>query len=453
MQEILSKIDFSRIDAEYADVRIEQTQETTILFEKEQMKQASVSPSCGAFLRVLKNGNWAYRATTDLSNLQADLIALVAKTDLLPPKQGVKWPKREANTFHAQHYEKSGSHNFSLEQKKTFCESLLPIFTDEPLVQGFQFRYADMYKQKWFRSSDNIEFSYDYSQAGGGVFFSIKEGEKFFEDYISFFIRDPNKDLNATVAKLKAELEENKSFLDAPSIEPGKYTVVLDPGVTGVFTHESFGHKSEADFMLGDEAMKAEWEIGKKVGSDILNIVDDGNWPDTSGYVPIDDEGNMKQKTYLIKDGKLAGRLHSTMTAVELDEAPTGNARAKNFQFDPIVRMTNTYIEGGAKDFDEMIGPITKGVFLKGYKHGMGMSTFTIAPRKAFMIENGRITTPVNVSVLSGNVFETLNNIVDLGKDFDIHSGATGGCGKMEQWPLPVADGGPSIVVENMTLS
>lgn len=453
MQEILSKIDFSKIDAEYADVRIEKTQETQILFEKEHMKQAAVSPSCGAFLRVLKNGNWAYRATTDLSQLQSDLQSLVAKTQLLPANKGVAWPRREVLKFQEARYATTGAHTFSLEQKKHFCEKIIPIFNDENLVQGFQLRYQDMYKQKWFRSSDNVEFSYDYSQAGGGVFYTLKNGENYFEDYISFFIANPVDELERTLSKLKNELVEGKEFLEAPSIEPGQYTVVLDQGVTGVFTHESFGHKSEADFMLGDEAMKAEWEIGKKVGSDILNIVDDGNWPGTSGYVPIDDEGNKKQKTYLIKNGKLAGRLHSTMTAAELDEAPTGNARAMNFQFDPIVRMTNTYIEGGEKNFEEMIGPITKGVYLKGYKHGMGMSTFTIAPRKAFMIENGKLTTPVNVSVLSGNVFETLNNIVDLGKDFEIHSGSTGGCGKMEQWPLPVADGGPSIVVENMTLS
>lgn len=453
MQEFLSRIDFSKLDVDYADVRIEKSQETEIVFEKEQMKQSIVSPSCGAFLRVLKNGNWAYKATTSLENLQTDLESLIKKTSLLPKKEGVKWPSREALKFNSDHYNKTGAHQFSLEQKKTFCEGLIPTFVNDSLVSAMRLRYKDMYKEKWFRSSDNIEFYYDYSQAGGGVFFTIKEGEKYFEDYISFFIQNPVEELKRVQEKLKFELEEGKQFLNAPSIEPGQYTVVLDQGVTGVFTHESFGHKSEADFMLGDEKMKEEWQMGKKVGSDILNIVDDGNWPDTSGYVPIDDEGNIKQKTYLIKDGKLAGRLHSTSTATALEEEPTGNARAMNFQYEPIVRMTNTYIEGGKKPFDEMIVPIKKGVFLKGYKHGMGMSTFTIAPRKAFMIENGKLTTPVNVSVLSGNVFETLNNIVDLGEDFDIHSGATGGCGKMEQWPLPVADGGPSIVVENMTLS
>src|SRR5690606_38569275 len=165
---------------------------------------------------------------------------------------------------------------------------------------------------------------------------------------------------------------------------------------------------------------------------------------------PIDDEGNRKQKTYLIKDGKLAGRLHSASTALALGETNTGNGRAMNFEFGPIVRMTNTYIEPGTNSLEQIISDVKKGVYIKDFKHGMGMSTFTIAPGKAYMIENGKITKPVKVSVISGSVFETLMNIKAVANDFEVKSSAFGGCGKFEQWPLPVADGGPSILVDGM---
>ena len=145
--------------------------------------------------------------------------------------------------------------------------------------------------------------------------------------------------------------------------------------------------------------------------------------------------------------------MHSTQTAILLDEAPTGNARAMNFQYEPIVRMTNTYIEPGEKSVDEMIGSISDGIYIKGARHGMGMSTFTIAPAKAYMIKDGKITEPVKVSVISGNVFETLNLIDEVGNDFVVKSSAFGGCGKMEQSPLPVSDGGPTILVREMTVS
>ena len=98
------------------------------------------------------------------------------------------------------------------------------------------------------------------------------------------------------------------------------------------------------------------------------------------GFVPYDDEGTKARKNYLIKNGVLAGRLHSAMTAAALDEGLTGNARAIDCTFEPIVRMTTTYIEGGDLDFDELIAPIEKGYFIKTINHGSGMSTFTIAP-------------------------------------------------------------------------
>lgn len=451
--ELLENFNLKEFEVDYCDLRIEKVLETKIQYRDGELKDATESPTCGAFLRVLKNGNWAYKSTTKLDQLRDEFLSLVRNVELLPAKKDVNWPTRESRRYENKYYEKTGAQCFNLEQKRALCEKLLPVLSANAKVNGPMVVYKDMYKQKWFKASDDVSFYFDYSQMGGGVSYTLRDGEDSFQDRVSFYVADPVKDSDKVLKKLEDALKEGEAFIKAPSIEPGKYTVVLDQGVTGVFTHESFGHKSEADFMLGDEKMKEEWKIGNKVASDILNIVDDGNWPDTSGFVPIDDEGNLKQKTYLIKDGKLAGRLHSTMTALSLDEAPTGNARAMNFEYEPIVRMTNTYIEKGDKTFNEMISKIKKGVYLKGYKHGMGMSTFTIAPQKAYMIEDGKLASPVNVSVLSGNVFETLNKIVDLGSDFDIHSGATGGCGKMEQWPLPVADGGPSIVVEDMTLS
>lgn len=117
---------------------------------------------------------------------------------------------------------------------------------------------------------------------------------------------------------------------------------MLSPTVAGVFAHESFGHKSESDFMLGSETMRREWELGKRVGWEGLSILDSGV-PNGSGYCPYDDEGTRARDTYLVKNGVLTGRLHSAATAAALDEAVTGNARAISFEFEPIVRMTSTW--------------------------------------------------------------------------------------------------------------
>jgi TldD protein len=155
----------------------------------------------------------------------------------------------------------------------------------------------------------------------------------------------------------------------------------------------------------------------------------------------------------LIKDGILTGRLHSNHTADVLEEKATGNARALNFEFEPIVRMTSTYIEGGKTSFEDLLKKADGGIYFYNFKHGSGGSTFTIAPIRAYMIKDGKLAEPVRVSVLSGSVFETLKQIEACGEDFHLKNSAFGGCGKLEQAPLPVADGGPSILVNGMQIS
>ena len=148
----------------------------------------------------------------------------------------------------------------------------------------------------------------------------------------------------------------------------------------------------------------------------------------------------------------LAGRLHNTQTAAVLGEEPTGNARAIDCTFEPIVRMTTTYIEGGDLDFDQLIAPIKKGYFIKSIRHGSGMSTFTIAPALAYEIVDGKIGKPTQISVLTGSVFETLGLIDGLTRDVHLLSFVTGGCGKMEQAGLPVGFGGPYVRVSSMNV-
>jgi TldD protein len=225
--------------------------------------------------------------------------------------------------------------------------------------------------------------------------------------------------------------------------------MVLSPLVAGVFAHESFGHKSEADFMVGDETMRREWALGADVGTSHLSIVDDGNEAGI-GYTPFDDEGTPAHKTYLMRGGRLAGRLHSCSTAADLDEEPTGNARAVNFHFQPVVRMTTTYIEPGASSKEDLIAGVEDGLLITNLNHGSGMSTFTMAPTFAYRIRNGEVAEPVRVSVITGNVFETLGKIDGLSDHLKLHSFVRGGCGKSEQFPLPVGFGGPWVRVSEL---
>lgn len=197
--------------------------------------------------------------------------------------------------------------------------------------------------------------------------------------------------------------------------------------------------------------MIEEWAIGSKVGSSILNIIDTGKL-EGSGYVPYDDEGTKSKETYLIKDGILSGRLHSAYTAGNLKEDLTGNSRALNFEFEPIVRMTTTYIGAGTQTKEEIFEGVKEGIYIEDIKHGSGMSTFTIAPARSYMIRDGKIAEPVKISVITGNVMKTLNEIDAVSNKVEIESFGTGGCGKMDQMPLPVGFGGPYVRVNGINV-
>ena len=191
-------------------------------------------------------------------------------------------------------------------------------------------------------------------------------------------------------------------------------------------------------------------KLGRRFGPDFLNIIDQGDIPGECGHTPYDDEGVKGGRNYLIRDGLLVGRLHSRETAGKMGEAPTGNARAMNAEFRPIVRMTNTFIEGGDTSFESMIEDIENGIYACGFLGGnTDLERFTFSSACAYKIEKGKITTPLRDVILSGNVFETMHNINKIGDDRTLFGGL-GGCGKGSQYPLPVSDGSPHICIKNV---
>lgn len=440
---------------EYWDVRVESTQKTEINYEDYEILACSTMPSLGAFIRVYQNGMWFYASTTDLESLSEQILELSRMANNLKNttnEQQLKPFNDKASEDHLIQFKDTRLDLVSVMDKKALCESYFNITKGFEALKSVKFNYTDEYKVKSFRSSTDVKFSYDFNQCGLSISYSVVEGENRFDDRTNLYGSQLN-DLKNLNGQIKQTIEESHLFIDAKAIDAGEYSVVMDSEVVGVFAHESFGHKSEADFMLGDEEAKQNWQIGKRVGSDCLSIVDHGAEIGTSGYCPIDDEGFKTQKTYLIKNGILSGRLHSQYTSQVLNEAPTGNGRAMNFEFEPIVRMTNTYVEAGDLSFEDLIAKVKLGIYAKDINHGSGLSTFTIAPRKCYMIRDGKVAEPVRVSVMSGTVFETLNLIEGCSRGLNIVSSAFGGCGKMEQSPLPVGFGGSKVLVRKMIIS
>ena len=434
----------------YADIRIEDVFSTTIRYENSTLRQNAVSREKGAFLRVYDGKRWYYSAVTDLSSIQAELDALAAMATpnsriLLDPVV----QRFEVNQEERLLYASRSVKNITAEEKRALAEAYLSVPESISCCSNYSVRYLDNYTEKQFFSSLGAALHFDYQQASIVIGYTFSAGSAPFSGQRNLY-RQQFTELSGQQKFFQELLNRDLFYAEhAVPVQPGNYTCVLSPSVAGVFAHESFGHKSEADLMLGSEAMQKEWTIGARVGADILNIYDTGI-PEGAGYVPYDDEGTRARKTALIRNGQLAGRLHSAETAAVLDEAITGNARAVSFEFEPIVRMTGTYIDAGTETFEQLLAPVQEGIFIETFRHGSGMSTFTIAPETAYMIRNGKLAEPVKISVITGNVMQTLHEIDGLSRDAQLISPSTGGCGKMEQYPLRVAFGGPYVRVRNM---
>lgn len=448
---LLQKIHLSTIDCEYCDVRIEKTFETVITIKNHELTACLEQDSLGAFLRVRKNGIWYFAATTDLESIEEQLRNL---SQITIPVTGKSWHSVPANngSFEAIHFDDKKVSAVPLSQKVDLLNNYNELIKGRSKVKTSQSRYKDTYKVKTFKNSSGTFFHYDFNKCGFVHYLDFADGKDVFSDHKGFYGSDFTQ-LSDRKKEVAQFMSEGEAFLSAPYVTPGKYKVVLSPEVTGVFVHESFGHNSEADFMLGDPRAIENWQLGKKVAADFVNLVDSGLHPGTSGYCPIDDEGQMATKTALIKNGLLVGRLHSYETALALDEKPTGNGRALSFEYEPIVRMTSTYIENGKTSLPDLFRQAEGGIYIENYQYGTGMTTFAIAPGKAYFIKDGQPKFPVRANVISGSVFETLLNIEALGDNYDLKSSALGGCGKMGQMPLPVADGGPTMLIKDMQVS
>jgi len=224
-------------------------------------------------------------------------------------------------------------------------------------------------------------------------------------------------------------------------VVPGGYSqVVLEDEIVGLLAHEAVGHCAEADLVYGGSFLASK--LGEKVASERIILVDDGRFPSGFGTMMYDDEGTPTEKTMIIENGVAKGFMHSRETARQFNVNPTGNARAWSFEYDPIIRMRNTYIEPGDWTLEELIEDVKSGYFLRGGGGGQAdfNGEFMFGTQEAVKIQNGELNESFRGATISGNAFEVLKKVGGVGKDFAMRVGL---CGK-EQVNY-VGIGGPSI--------
>ncbi len=331
-----------------------------------------------------------------------------------------------------------------LAEKKQLLDEYNEIIWRQPEIQTSNIGYTDSRKKSTFLNSQGSFVEQERADIGLRIATVAARGGDVQQAGLSVGTRGdlaPMRKLHKEVERLSRHVV---ALLSAPQAKGGEYTVVLDPVLAGVFVHEAFGHLSESDFVYENDRLRELMKLGKQFGGRELNIVDTATLPGLRGSYQYDDEGVPAARTYLIREGKLVGRLHSRETAGKMKEKPTGNARAVSHRYPPIVRMSNTYIEPGEVSFADMISDIKEGIYAKNWYGGMtSMEMFTFSAGEAYMIRDGKVDEALRPVVLTGNVFDTLKNIDAIGNDLEMNQG--GGCGKAGQVPLPVSNGSPHI--------
>ena len=203
--------------------------------------------------------------------------------------------------------------------------------------------------------------------------------------------------------------------LEAVAAPAGSMTVVLGPGWPGILLHEAIGHGLEGDFnRKGTSAFSGR--VGESVASSQCTVVDDGTLGSRRGSLNIDDEGTPTQCTTLIENGVLRGYLQDKLNARLMGVAPTGNGRRESFAHMTLPRMTNTYMLAGQHDPQEIIGSVNKGIYCKNFGGGQVDITsgkFVFSASEAYLIENGKLTTPVRGATLIGNGPDVLRRVID----------------------------------------
>ncbi len=437
-------------NADYIEIRIEEGEATRLQYRGRELEDIGRTTSLGGNVRALVKGGWGFISFNDLSELKKKVEKAVRQARLVGKEQSKLAPVEPVVDTVPPEVKKDPS-VVPLAQKKQILDEYNDVVWSTPRIQTSTITYADRHKKVIFASSEGSYIEQTKVDVMARFNAVARDGNDVQQSSLSLGSNGDYGFMERLHSQVGDMAKRAVELLSAPQLKGGEYTVICDPILAGVFAHEAFGHLSESDFVYENERLREIMVLGRRFGSKHLNIVDGAALPGLRGSYKYDDEGVPGTKTYLIEEGILTGRLHSRETAAKMGEAPTGNARALDYTFQPIVRMTNTYIEPRDASFEELISEIKEGVYVKNWYGGMtSMEMFTFSAGQAYMIRNGKIEELLRPVVLSGNLFTTLENIDAIGNDLEMNEG--GGCGKGGQMPLPVSNGSPHIRIRKCLL-
>lgn len=441
---------------DYADLYFEYVETCSISIDESIVKSATQGVTLGVGIRVISGERTGYAFSDDLApdkiRKAARVAACIANGPAQVEKSGLhEGPKRDLYPVLVAPSETSLAERVALVKRADRAARAA-----DPRVFQVQASYADNLRHVLIATSDGV-LNYDRQPlARMGVAALAREGNGMPQrGYaggggrvgLHFFLHDKTPEHFAAQAVRQAIIQ--LAAIPAPA---GEMTVVLGPGWPGILLHEAVGHGLEADFNRKGVSAFSD-RIGEKVASPLCTVVDDGSISDRRGSLNVDDEGNPTQQNVLIENGVLRGYLQDKLSSRITRQRPTGSGRRESYQHIPMPRMTNTFMLAGESDPEEIIRSVPKGLYCANFGGGqvdITSGNFVFSASESYLIEDGKITTPVRGATLIGNGPEALKYVSMVGNDLKLDEGI-GICGKEGQ-SVPVGVGIPTIKLDRMTV-
>lgn len=441
--------------ADYADIFFEHTFSNSISLRDGEVNRAASNIDFGVGIRVVSGDQtgYAYVENTEIAELlkAAKTAAGIASI----PSKGIT-PIEITEKHFRNHYKIERPWlDISVADKKSFVQKLNDrIFELDARVIKASVSLNDSTSYILFFNSEGI-LTWDYrpmSLMSGSC--TMEQGGKIENGYASRAYRKGFEYLNNDLVETLAKEAVAQTSLMFEAIKPkgGEMPVVMGAGSSGILLHEAIGHTFEADFNRKNISIFSD-QLGKKICSSDINVVDDGTIDNARGTINFDDEGVETQKTYIVKDGVLESYLHDRISAKHYNVSPTGNGRRQSFRYAPLPRMRVTYMENGSVPETDIIASVKQGVYVDNFTNGqvqIGAGDFTFFVKTGYLIENGKLTQPIKDINIIGNGAKVLTDITMVGNNLKIDEG-TWTCGKDGQ-SVPVGQGLPSVLVRKLTV-
>ena len=448
-----------RVGAKFAEVKGEDTQTLSIEAINKEIRTVSKVRNIGVGIRVFygKSSGFSFSNVLDEESVFHAVETAMKIARASTKKTLIKFQFSPLRPIEEEKSSKVNKHpnEVVLDDKKDLClRQCDTAMKTSKSIANTTSTFGEYYGTINYENTEGTKVSYEPLLIGLRILCVAKKGETIanagddyggsvgleaFEEEVHSPEKIAENAANWAVEKLKAK--------PAPA---GKFDTLIDPRLSGVLAHESFGHLSEADFVvIGGSPLTGK--IGQKLGNENVSIHDEG-LPEKGGYkIYFDDEGIPCKRVEILKKGILNRYLQSRVTARALKMEPTGNARSQDYSFEPIVRMRNTYFDAGDRTSEEALNELKEGIYAIDTAGGQvsDIGTFLFKAVRGYWVQNGELKYPLKDVALTGNILEFLKNIDAVCNDLSISTSPFGGCGKMNQRAF-VGLGGPHIRVKNV---